>query len=835
MKILFRDRIDGISTTAAPMTTYGPGNMLDDSNRNQWISSGIEDTITVECLNQVDSFFMGQTRADSAQYSFLKKAMSGLSIAYSAKVVTVTSSTDHGLLTGDRIRVTGASPAAYNTNVATIKKTDEKIFTYELTSGSGTGNVTGATVRPYHRDKSFDTSISDPSSQFRSTELTITTIAPSSGSSTVTVTSNNHGLSTADRIFVSIPTSSVLQSAGATSAEATDILKMEVDGAPVVVTDANNFTYTATSAFSSTPPTLTTSSNVTISEAISSFKSYDGTGVLFKTSFAVRFFASLSAFVQGQFINSSSAFTTLPYDDDTTTLELDLSSTIDRSANEAKNFLVDSLVKTTFTGTVARDGYYCTIQNPSISLVAGDLIHHTGETLGGLNGIFPLSSLSNASGDNSVTDTPVAGQGTSNYNYYSIAINSGSASNDGTLGLVSELKGRFIRPPYTTVTHISFNAGSSNHTFTNAGVVAPGTCVISFSSAHGLVNNDKIIVKGTGRLNLDGTHLVTYSSATKVSFNITQQSTLTVSNLTASAAGLATITTTAKHSLLVGEKIAFIGMHADYNSSSTAISEYAVVSTPTSTSFTVASSSSNTATSGTIYRGVVKPETTYGTDKDEEITYSASSHVVAEPINIPDFKNILVGGQVEFTMTEGVSYFAQVRKIVGDGTNESDVTLNGLALSSKTSTNAIIYTGGKVFPTGVGTQSQFQSIRLPVTAGILRSGFSLDFPNAKTGIKQSITDYSIRKELPTGSYYFLNRDTAREYSGNMTVTPAQADNFIQVAESFMAEPFPALILADMNLDEKTAIYAYFKGMPNVTFSNKLDNIRELSFNLKEVL
>ena len=159
MKILFRDRIDGISTTAAPMTTYGPGNMLDDSNRNQWISSGVEDTITVECLNQVDSFFMGQTRADSAQYSFLKKAMSGLSIAYAAKVVTVTSSTDHGLFTGDRIRVTGASPAAYNTNVATIEKTTDKIFKYEVTSGSGTGSVSGSIVRPYHRDKSFDTSI----------------------------------------------------------------------------------------------------------------------------------------------------------------------------------------------------------------------------------------------------------------------------------------------------------------------------------------------------------------------------------------------------------------------------------------------------------------------------------------------------------------------------------------------------------------------------------------------------------------------------------------------------------------------------------------------------
>ena len=832
MKILYRDRINGISTSTAPMTTYGPGNMLDDSNRNQWISSGIEDTITVDCLNQVDSFFMGQTRADSAQYSFLRKAIADVSaITHANTVVTVTTTSDHGLYTGDRIRVTGASPSDYNVTATSITKTTTKIFTYTVSSGSTSGDVTGATIRAYHRDRSFDTTITSPEDQFRSTAMTITSMAPSAGSSTVTVTSNNHGLTTLDKIYVSIKTTSQLTTAGATSSQATDVRLMEVDGVPVTVTGTNIFTYVASGTFSSTPPTLTTTSNLTILEAVVSFKSYDGTGILYNTSFAVRYFASLSAFVQGQFINSSSAFTSLPYDDDTTSLELVLSSTIDRSAGEAENFLVDSLVGTSFTATVARHGYYCRLQSASISLIAGDLIHQTGETLSGLNGIFPLSSLSNADGSGSVTDTPVNGQGTGGYNYYSVPITAGSVGDNGSLTLVSELKGRFIRPPFTTVTYITFNAGSAAATFTHAGTVPVGTCIITFSSSHGLVNNDKIIVKGTGRLNLDGTHLVTYSSSTQVSFNVTQQSTLTVSNLTASAVGLATITTTAKHDLLVGEEILFTGMASNYNSvSTTQVSGYTVISTPTSTSFTVTSSSSQTASGGTIYRGVVEPESTYGTDKDVEFAYSSSSHIIAEPINIPDFKNVLVGGQVEFTMTERVSYFAQVRKITGDGTSENDIVLNGLALSSEVSTNT-----AKALPTGAGTQSDFNSIRLPVTAGILRAGFSLDFPNAKTGLKQAITDYSIRKELPTGSYYFLNRDTAREFSGSMTATPAQADNFIQVAESFMAEPFPALVLGDMNLDEKTAIYAYFKAMPNVTFSNKLDNIRELSFNLKEVL
>ena len=71
MKLLFKDRILGVSTSKEPFSTYGPGNMLDDSNRNRWVSSSYTDTISVDCNNQVDSFFLGRARGECGTYSFL--------------------------------------------------------------------------------------------------------------------------------------------------------------------------------------------------------------------------------------------------------------------------------------------------------------------------------------------------------------------------------------------------------------------------------------------------------------------------------------------------------------------------------------------------------------------------------------------------------------------------------------------------------------------------------------------------------------------------------------------------------------------------------------------
>ena len=889
MKVLFRDRITGVSTTQDPLSTYGPGNMLDDSNRNQWVSSSHSDTITVSCNNQVDSFFVGRTKADSATYSFFARPLSNVtSLTASGKVATVVTSTAHDLYTGDRIRITGSNQAALNVDdVPILRINDTKFQFYAASAGSGSLTSSGHSIRNYERDVNYsvqedtsfntidiasipasstglvtittasnhnfvrsdtifvaasgltdydnvefrvlavpsattfitessssqtvsatgtvnkDTTSFDTSSQFLpSSSITLSNVQVSSGSSTVSVTSNNHGFSTGDRIRVL----------------ATQKNELNVDGALVTKVDDNNFEYALT-ANATANISLTPSTAITVAD-ITTFKKYDGTFVLNNTSFAVRFFSDLSSFVQGQFINAVSAYTTLPYNDDTSELEIVMSSTVDRSANIATNFLVDTYETessvnasaVTIDATNVTYGPQAILKfGSSQGWKAGDVVLVSGITgTTGLNGAFPLSARNNIVGGYS--SQGVSSGGTNNY-WYSTNV-TGTPGGTAAVSRVTGIKGRFIRAPYTTVTAIGWNSTT-------------GVGTLTFSANHGLVNNDKIIIKGTGIMNLDGTYLVTYSTATVATFTIGERTTSTISSITAASGGSATVTTSAAHNLSVGDKVYIDGSHADHDQ------ESIIISTPTVSSFTIAETSSNTSSSGTVYGGVI--DTSSLSTTNTSISYSSSNHIIARPVNIPEFKQIIVGSLVEFVQNDDMAYFPQVTKIIGDGTSENDITLNCLETSSsdrEPEADAIATTN---FPTGVNTHAAFTSVRFPVTAGILRAGFSLEFPNAQIGLSQKITDYSVKKELSTGSYYFLNRDSAREFSGKITDNASVIDNFTQFAQEFLGEPFAALVLQDMDLDEKTALYAYFPSMPTVNFSNKTDSIRELSFSLKEVL
>ena len=64
MEILTQDRVRGLSAAKSPLSSYGPGNMLDDSNRNSWVSGDVEDTLIVNCNSQVNGLFLGRYQAD---------------------------------------------------------------------------------------------------------------------------------------------------------------------------------------------------------------------------------------------------------------------------------------------------------------------------------------------------------------------------------------------------------------------------------------------------------------------------------------------------------------------------------------------------------------------------------------------------------------------------------------------------------------------------------------------------------------------------------------------------------------------------------------------------
>lgn len=154
----------------------------------------------------------------------------------------------------------------------------------------------------------------------------------------------------------------------------------------------------------------------------------------------------------------------------------------------------------------------------------------------------------------------------------------------------------------------------------------------------------------------------------------------------------------------------------------------------------------------------------------------------------------------------------QIVSIRGTGTSEGDVKVRGEFASTS-----------------------LDKIYTPIFGGIIKAGYSFDFPNAQVGLAHSTKDFSIKKELSTGAYHYLNRVTAKDFSGTFNGTPDQSDRFLEFAKQQMGSPFAVNVLSDMNLNVTTSFYAYFAQPPSITYNSKIDAIREVSFNLKEVL
>lgn len=527
--------------------------------------------------------------------------------------------------------------------------------------------------------------------------LTVSSLTASSGTATCTVTYTGDRTSVASRPFV---TGDVVRVTSSTDSD------FNVDNKTITVSSYSASSGTTTIIFTfaldNTSKTGSSSGHV-----VQIYQNETGYGTLRQRGFATRYFSSLSDFVQGVFVQSVSSFQSLPYDDEKSSLEVILENNVDRRVDLANIWIDDDFTSgyqsaqtpsqvafnlnasgagaQTLTVTQSNHGYSVgdTIKISGVTGAPADDLnkfHYITEVTNANTWVARLASSSNGTGNasGSVTTQKVGGEGQEFFT-----------------------RGRFARTP---VTISSF-------------VTASGTATITYPSAHGLVNGDKVIIKGSSTSNVDGTYQVTYASQTTV-----------------------TVTTTA----------------------------------------------SDGTASGTIY------------------SY--------RPINILEFEDLRVGSI--FTIKDALDnvFNMQVLSIRGDGTESQDIKING------------------GFATGA-----IQALYLPVYAGILKTGFALEFPNAQVGLSATNKDYSVKKELPTGSYYYLNRDVAKEFSGSFQGTPEQTEKFISFAQTQKGSPFAALVLQDMGLNEKTALYAYFAETPSESFSNKIDSIREVNFAMREVL
>ena len=148
---------------------------------------------------------------------------------------------------------------------------------------------------------------------------------------------------------------------------------------------------------------------------------------------------------------------------------------------------------------------------------------------------------------------------------------------------VTSGKGRFLREVnnQNTISSLTWDASSTG-----------GTATATFTNDHGLVNNDKIVIynlssvtNGSHIHNLEGSYLVTYSTAKQITFNITKANQQTLASLTG-ANGATTVTgvTSADHGFVKGDKV-----HIDDSAAHDGLVTVATV--PTSKSFTFERSS----------------------------------------------------------------------------------------------------------------------------------------------------------------------------------------------------------------------------------------------------
>ena len=491
-----------------------------------------------------------------------------------------------------------------------------------------------------------------------------------------------------------------------------------------------------------------------------------------------------------------------------------------------------------------------------------------------------------------VQNAGVKGDLTINDNAYTASPGTYTASG-AYIVKVTAGKGRFVRPISSGITQASAFLWNSHPTddihYTYGGVnyeILPKTGRLVFSSPHSLVNNDKIVIydviQATNATNIKGlksSYLVTYTTSNTVTIELDEASSATISALAGEAANIKRLVVicSSDHGFSVGEKVSLNKM-PNSPAANTLNGVYTIETTPTSKSFTVISvedigssynptipagceaitgvhdlvfgqtySTNSTASiienlkcsrsvsisdaisafetpiqvGNLIYRDALQfSSSQYEAVNDASATFlktpsidDAASTSPYRPDSDTAIQNTFAGNEK--------SVVSQIKLIIGDATSEKNIHL--------------------VNPFGIlGEPFVFTKLLQSLRLAIVRAGVSRTLPNPQVGVSNNFKDYSVRKELPTGAYYYLNRDSAKEFQGRLISDPESIDLLVDFGAEQLARPFPCLVISGnegnmKKLRTRTALYGYFTALPAAVYSNKLVNLKEASFSIREVL
>jgi len=181
-----------------------------------------------------------------------------------------------------------------------------------------------------------------------------------------------------------------------------------------------------------------------------------------------------------------------------------------------------------------------------------------------------------------------------------------------------------------------------------------------------------------------------------------------------------------------------------------------------------------------------------------------------DAVNLKDHQNIMIGSIV----TRSSAY--AVEKIIGDGTQTTDIVLSGDAATGS-----------------------ITAIQNPIKVGIIRAGTSLSVENPSIGLGQGFRDFSDRVPLANGGYMQTPKNMIKNYSISSSMTDANAKNFEGFYRSFRSKPFPALVTDGMavgqNEDTQASGFFHFGSPPRFDYLNHSGSVSGVDFNLNEVI
>ena len=117
---------------------------------------------------------------------------------------------------------------------------------------------------------------------------------------------------------------------------------------------------------------------------------------------------------------------------------------------------------------------------------------------------------------------------------------------------------------------------------------------------------------------------------------------------------------------------------------------------------------------------------------------------------------------------------------------------------------------------------------------LVRAGYSQKYPNPQVGAGRTYKDFSVRNELINGGYQYINRNVARIYSGSLILTRDLAATFLDFSEKIRAKPFPVEILSNMEKEYPAVMFCALEGMPDEKLSYRTGELRDVSFQFKEI-